>query len=145
MQKKYVPDKSKPSAYIFDIDGTLAKMYGRSPYEWDRVGEDELKQSVAHVLWSLQNHGHSIIIFTGRDGVCEASTLGWLCDNGINFDHFAIREEGNTEKDLIIKRRMFDDIKDDYDIRGVFDDRDQVVKMWRDLGLTCFQVAEGDF
>lgn len=28
---------------------------------------------------------------------------------------------------------------------GVFDDRRQVVRMWRELGLTVFQVAEGDF
>ena len=27
----------------------------------------------------------------------------------------------------------------------VLDDRDRVVKMWRDLGLTCFQVAQGNF
>ena len=26
-----------------------------------------------------------------------------------------------------------------------FDDRDQVVKMWRGLGIECFQVREGDF
>ena len=30
-------------------------------------------------------------------------------------------------------------------VLGVFEDRDRVVKMWRDLGITCFQVAEGDF
>jgi hypothetical protein len=30
-------------------------------------------------------------------------------------------------------------------IKGVFDDRNQVVKMWREKGLTCFQVAEGNF
>ena len=27
----------------------------------------------------------------------------------------------------------------------VVEDRDQVVKMWRSLGLTCFQCAKGDF
>jgi hypothetical protein len=27
----------------------------------------------------------------------------------------------------------------------VFDDKTKAVKMWRDLGLTCFQVAQGDF
>ena len=27
----------------------------------------------------------------------------------------------------------------------VLDDRNQVVKMWRENGLTCLQVAEGDF
>ena len=24
-------------------------------------------------------------------------------------------------------------------------DRDQVVRLWRDMGLTCLQVADGDF
>ena len=34
----------------------------------------------------------------------------------------------------------------EYDVAGVLDDRDQVVKMWRnELGLTCLQVAEGNF
>jgi hypothetical protein len=27
----------------------------------------------------------------------------------------------------------------------VFDDRDKVVKMWRDEGVACFQVAPGEF
>ena len=31
------------------------------------------------------------------------------------------------------------------DIFAVFDDRQQVVDMWRDNGLTVFQVADGDF
>jgi hypothetical protein len=26
-----------------------------------------------------------------------------------------------------------------------FDDRNSVVKMWRDLGIPCAQVADGDF
>lgn len=56
-----------------------------------------------------------------------------------------MKPAGNTEKDSIIKRRMFDKIKDEYNILGVFDDRDQVVAMWRYLGLTCFQVDYGDF
>ena len=28
---------------------------------------------------------------------------------------------------------------------AVFDDRDKVVKMWREIGLTCMQVAPGNF
>ena len=39
---------------------------------------------------------------------------------------------------------LFPDNKKE-DIVCVFDDRDKVVKMWRDNGLTCFQVAEGAF
>ena len=39
-----------PDCYIFDIDGTLAKMAKRSPYEWGRVGEDSLNEHVALIL-----------------------------------------------------------------------------------------------
>jgi hypothetical protein len=31
------------------------------------------------------------------------------------------------------------------DIVCVFDDRDKVVDMWRENGLTCMQVAPGNF
>ena len=32
-----------------------------------------------------------------------------------------------------------------YDVLCVLDDRDQVVRMWRHRGLTCLQVAPGNF
>lgn len=141
----YKPDMSKPTAYIFDVDGTLAQMDGRSPYEWDRVREDRLKHATRDVLVSLRASGHKTIIFTGRDGVCAEATTEWLLDHGIDYEEFYIRPEGDTRKDDIIKREMFDKIRDEYAVLGVFDDRDQVVEMWRHLGLQCFQVDYGDF
>lgn len=141
----YLPNLNNPMAYIFDIDGTLAKMKDRSPYDWDRVDEDETKEDTVIILNTLREAGFKIIIFTGRDGVCEPKTRGWLYDNGISFDEFHIRKAGDTRKDAIVKKEMFDKVKDKYNILGVFDDRNQVVEMWRSLGLTCFQVAEGNF
>ena len=38
-----------------------------------------------------------------------------------------------------------DTLIDKNDVFAVFDDRIQVVDMWRQNGLTCFQVADGDF
>jgi hypothetical protein len=53
---------------------------------------------------------------------------------------------GDQRKDSVVKREIFDrEVRDHYRIVGVFDDRAQVVRMWRSLGLTVFQVAEGDF
>ena len=40
---------------------------------------------------------------------------------------------------------MLDENLDINDIFLVVDDRDRVVKLWRSLGLTTFQVAEGNF
>lgn len=141
----YTPDKNLPGAYIFDIDGTLAQMNGRTPYEWDRVGEDTCNYPVAEVLKSLSISSNKIIIFTGRDGVCRKKTLDWLEDHFIYYHHFDMRAEGDNRKDVIVKREMFDRVKGKYNILGVFDDRDQVVAMWREVGLQCFQVNYGDF
>ena len=47
--------------------------------------------------------------------------------------------------DEILKKKMLDTFVDINDVFLVVDDRDKVVKMWRDLGLNTFQVAPGDF
>jgi hypothetical protein len=57
-----------------------------------------------------------------------------------------LRAVGDHRKDAVVKREIFDrEVRDRYRVVGVFDDRMQVVAMWRELGLTVFQVAEGDF
>ena len=50
--------------------------------------------------------------------------------------------------DEILKKKMLlEFVGDEWksEIFCVFDDRQKVVDMWRDLGLTCFQVASGNF
>ncbi len=58
-----------------------------------------------------------------------------------------MRPAGNTEDDRIIKRRYWDELDpvSRQCVFAIFDDRDKVVKMWRELGVACFQVAPGDF
>ena len=43
VEKNFEFDDSKQSAYIFDIDGTLARMDGRSPYDYTKVSSDKRK------------------------------------------------------------------------------------------------------
>lgn len=143
--EQYVPRMDKPTAYIFDVDGTLAKMHSRGAYDWGKVHTDKVNLPVRNILHTLKKEGHKIIIFTGRDKICFASTVNWLSENEIDFNEFHMRPIGNTEKDSIIKKGMFDEVKHNYNILGVFDDRDSVVEMWRSIGLTCFQVDYGDF
>lgn len=136
----------KKIAIICDIDGTLTKMKGRGPYDWDKVGQDEVNKPVADIVQTYGIQGVKIIILTGRDGVCEKATKEWLEKHSIFYDYFYIRPKDNTEKDIIIKRRIFEKhIKDKFNILFALDDRDQVVEMWRSLGLTCLQVDYGDF
>lgn len=151
-QELYLPDESLPSAVIVDVDGTLALMGDRSPFDWDRVKEDTPNQAVIDLVQTLHSKGMKIVICTGRDGVCVAHTKCWLLDHNVPFDDFYMREEGNDEPDEKLKERFLEkgqerrfSILEKYNVQFVLDDRDKVVRMWRRKGLVCLQVAEGRF
>jgi hypothetical protein len=56
------------------------------------------------------------------------------------------KPENDYRKDNIIKKEIFDNyLKDVYNILFVYDDRNQVVNMWRELGIKTFQVEPGNF
>jgi len=136
-------DENLQSVVLCDIDGTLAKMISRSPFDWAKVGTDELKYSVAKIL---KDSSHDIIVLTGRDAVCREETEEWLERNGIEYKELLMREEGDNRKDAIVKKEIYENrIKGKYCVEYILDDRDQVVDMWRSLGLTCLQVDYGDF
>lgn len=141
-----VQNPDLPEAFIFDVDGTLAKMNGRSPYDYSAVMSDVANTSVQKVFKVLEETGdYVMVVVTARDGSCAASTREWLALNGIRWDEFHIRPEGNRESDAVVKRRILEDVSTRYNVVGVFDDRDRVVDMWREAGLTCFQVDYGAF
>ena len=61
-----------------------------------------------------------------------------------------MRITGDGRNDTIVKKELYEEnIKGNYEILFVLDDRNSekypVVGMWRELGLTCFQVADGNF
>jgi len=142
----YVPDDTLRDAWIFDVDGTLTTgPHDRSPYEWSKVRQDLVNEPVARALADLNNSA-DVIVVSGRDGSCYNATRRWLSANEIWFDRLFMREAGDTRKDAIVKAEIFDrEIRNNWNVLGVFDDRNQVVEFWRSIGLTCFQVAEGDF
>lgn len=143
----YEPPKGKPFAIMCDIDGTLAHMNGkRGPFDWKKVGLDDIDTVVRGILLSYKDAGHSIVLLSGRDSVCRAETEEWLIHWGVPYESLFMRPEGDNRKDSIVKRELFDEhIRDNYRIDFVLDDRDQVVEMWRGLGLKVLQVEDGDF
>jgi hypothetical protein len=57
-----------------------------------------------------------------------------------------LRSNNDYRHDTVIKPELLKNASITLDmIAYVFEDRDSVVKMWRDLGLTVLQVANGNF
>jgi tRNA uridine 5-carbamoylmethylation protein Kti12 len=141
--------KYRKHAMIVDIDGTVAKMQGRSPYDYSKVTTDVPNWPVIFLVKTLMNKGVKPLFTSGRPDSCRSATVDWLrrfvLDSFTDFELF-MRTTEDKRPDWIVKYELFDKhIRNDYNVLMVLDDRDQVVEMWRKIGLTCFQVAEGDF
>ena len=121
---------------IVDIDGTLAQMNGRHPFQWDKVGEDLVRTPIKRIVDAYHHLGYTIILMSGRDAVCKQETIDWLDFNCISYDKLFMRPEGNCEKDTVIKERLYtENIEGNYNVLLVVDDRPSVIRMWTKLGL----------
>lgn len=145
---KLVQDASLPKALVCDLDGTLALLNGRSPYDATHCDKDLLNQPVADIVLKFQASGHQIIFLSGREDKFREPTVRFLQQHlGEAFPYRLImRTTGDMRKDSIIKQELLErEIVPNSFVDFVLDDRNQVVDMWRSLGLTCLQVDYGDF
>lgn len=145
-------DKSLPACIIVDIDWTLAYMQGRSPYDYSKVLTDGAHEDVMQMIkyfsdaYSKKRNApiHTIIVSWRKDE-CKMETIEWLTLNGFTFDSIHMRKSDDVRKDSIVKYEILQDILREYNPIAVFDDRNQVVKMWREAWLRCYQVADWNF
>ena len=149
----------KDKIVIFDLDGTLALIDKRralatkdnGKFDWDvffnpdNISLDLPNVPVIQMANILHKQGFRIFIISGRSDVTHQATVDWLNDNGVWWDHLVMRPQNQLYlPDNDLKQGWLDTIGKD-NVAMVFDDRNQVVDMWRQNGLTCFQVADGDF
>lgn len=133
-----------PPAVICDIDGTLAEHH-RSPYDYASLHTDAVIRPI-RTLVNIFNARWPIILVTGRPEDYRVGTEAWLESHYIPYWGLFMRPSGDLRADNIIKAEIYErDIAPYWDVKYVLDDRDRVVKMWRGKGLTCLQVAPGDF
>ena len=140
-------DPNLPTAVMVDIDGTVAIMNGRGPYDPTLYHTDIPHKPVVQLVKDLHAAGEEIVFCSGRDDTYWQETHNWLTTHlGFLPNHLFMRPAADKRKDAIVKKELYEaKIKGKFNIRFVLDDRNQVVEMWRDEGLTCLQVADGNF
>ena len=140
---------------VVDIDGTLTKVGSRveclksTPPDWDsfyaRCGEDEPVEEIVSLIRSIEPD-YTIVLCSGRRESCRGVTMEWMEKHGIQYDCLLLRKDGDFRHDTIVKPEMLANAKIPLEkILYVLEDRNSMVKKWRELGLICLQVAEGDF
>lgn len=150
---KYDRPVGRPQAVIVDIDGTVAHHYNevgeqlRGHFEYSKVSGDLPDKTILDLVGLLEAALYVIIFVSGREDSCRAETDAWLRVHGFEGQyHMFMRKTGDHRPDYVIKYEIFNEhIRDNYDVAFALDDRDQVVRLWRSIGIKTLQVADGDF
>lgn len=155
-------DSSLSEAVICDLDGTLALIHNRSPYDASDCDVKDLPNiPVIETVLAHHKAGRKIIFCSGREDKYRPETIRFIekhCVLTVNDRHdpgffptpiqyeLHMRKTDDFRKDAIIKEEIYQThIEGKFNVLLVLDDRDQVVTFWREKGLTCFQVAPGNF
>lgn len=146
----YTHTSGAANIIMVDIDGTLAQA-DRDPYDTSRYSEDTLNESVAEAVYALFEVGYAVLFCSGRSEEHRTVTEDWLDRHflrpyRVESLGLLMRPTGDTRRDDVVKLELFDrHVRPYCNVLAVFDDRDRVVRAWRSIGLTVFQVAPGDF
>jgi len=144
-------------AIIVDVDGTIATHYDkfgnqlREHHDYSQVVHDLPVWPIINLVKMYYEQDFAVLITTGRmdrpgTPSVREDTEYWLDFHKVPYDKLIMRRNRDFGPDNEAKKELyFKHIKDKYDVELVFDDRDRVVKMWRELGLRVLQVAEGNF
>jgi phosphoglycolate phosphatase-like HAD superfamily hydrolase len=140
---------------IFDLDGTLSNPENRTHFllgakkDWRAFykacgGDAPISNTVA--IFKALKISKLCWVVTGREDTVKPETLQWFAEHGIEPDNMLMRPEGDYRTDTVLKKELVTSGQIPFDrILCVFEDRNSVVDMWREMGITCYHVAPGDF
>ena len=159
-------DTIKTGAIICDLDGVLCDSQPRQHKGFIR-GRIKYKGNKDKVDWSgfyktikvckpnywcedllYRFRDYQILIVTGRprEPIVYRDTMNWLRKWNIPRNKVFFRDEHDYREDNEVKKDIYNNfIKPNYDVLFVLEDRQQVVDMYRELGLTVLQCDEGNF
>ena len=167
MDKKTIIFDLDGTIALIDKRLDLSKKNRNKKINWEvffnpeNISLDIPNPPVVKLLQLFYGDGYKIIILSGRSDRTIHSTKKWLKLHNILYHKLIMRPHeklnhiflnNKQEKidlryvpDEVLKRIMFDRFIKFKEVFLVVDDRSKVVQMWRKLGLSTFQVNDGNF
>lgn len=148
---------SHPHVVVFDIDGTLADCSARLPLintpnvrkDWEafneRCAEDPVVRPIRALYKAMKEAGYTVVLLTGRSERWRSETEYWLRVNEIDHTNLFMRPMNDYRSDYIVKMELIKERVPLSDIVFAVEDRDRVVRAWREAGVTCLQPCPGDY
>ena len=159
--------------FLCDLDGTICDLTHRLHFigathdkfvqydaatqakDWEgfhaACSDDSPIWPVITVVRALAAAGHTIVYSTGRSDDTSKLSSDWLTKFRLPTPHnIFMRNHGDWREDFIVKSELLDRILSFYEVKaedlgGAFEDRQQVVDMYRERGVKVFQVAPGKY
>jgi phosphoglycolate phosphatase-like HAD superfamily hydrolase len=144
----------KPTAYIFDVDGTLANV---DPYlhhvrgdnkDYDAFHESSIGAlpniEVLEMLNNAVSDGHSILVVTSRKEKWRGLTSMWLAKTDARSHALFMRADDDHRQDYEVKKDILDKIVMHWDVVHAVDDNPNVIRLWEENGITTTKIGTWD-
>ena len=155
---------NRRKAIICDLDGTLAIINGRNPYDAAKCADDLPNIPVVECIKAMYHAGYEILFVSGRNACYREPTETFIqhyCTETRYVPKFArdveveesipyklfMRKDGDYRDDRIVKSEIYEEhIEQNYDVLFVIDDRPKIVRTWRyEVGLPVFAIDDREF
>ena len=146
--------KIKPSAYIFDVDGTLANVdqylhfVRGSNRDYDAFHGASINAlpntEVVEMLNNAVADQHSILVVTSRKEKYRGLTSMWLAKNNIRSHGLFMRADDDNRPDYEAKKDMLYKISTLWDVVHAVDDNPNVIKLWQDHNIPTTKIGTWD-
>jgi predicted kinase len=154
VERVYTGTPGKPDAFMYDLDGTAYHMGDkREPYDHN-VDVDDVDDTVRLVVNSMCDNSLGCgtmfaVAMSGRKEATRPLTETCLKRDAIWFDDLFMRADDDNRSDDLVKHDLFwEHVAPNYNVRFAIDDRAQVCRMWKRIGIKVFNVAgmdDGEF
>lgn len=145
----------KPPAIIVDVDGTLVDVRSTrrhvlgpkkdfEAFHSEAINCPPIERTIEDCI-GWHDLGHQILVVTARKYRWFTDTENWLIEHlPVPYEGPFMRGDDDNRPDYEIKREIFGQLDERFEICHAIDDNPKVIALWEELGLTVTTVPGWD-